>query len=199
VRDAWKWLHENGARLFHADLARVGVMGTSAGGYLALMTGYCVTPRPKMILSISGYGDIVGDWYTKPDPFYCQKPMVRREQAFRPNAGKEFYLYCRQNGLWPKEVSGHDPATEPKWFEAFCPLQNVTKDYPPTMLVHGGKDDDVPYEQSVLMDKELTAKGVEHQFVSRPDGGHGVLLLAGPPGQKIGEQIVAFVEKHLRR
>jgi acetyl esterase/lipase len=199
VKDAWKWLHENGARLFHADLQRVGVMGTSAGGYLSLMSGFCVTPRPKMVLSISGYGDITGDWYTKPAPFYCQQPMVSREKAFRPNAERDFYLYCRQNGLWTKEVSGHDPAAEPKWFDAYCPLRNVTKDYPPTMLVHGGKDDDVPYEQSVLMDKELTAKGVEHQFVSRPDGGHGVLLFAGPPGSKIGEQIVAFVEKHLRR
>lgn len=197
VKDAWRWLHENGPKLFGADLQRVGVMGTSAGGYLALMSGHCMKPRPQMVLSISGYGEILGDWYTKPAKFYCQKPMVREEQAFRSKAEMELYVYCRQNGLWPKVVSGHDPATEPKWFEPYCPLRNVTKDFPPTMLVHGEKDDDVPYEQAVLMDKAMTARGVEHQFVSRPDGGHGVLLFAGPAGKKITGQIIAFVEKHL--
>ncbi len=47
-----------------------------------------------------------------------------------------YYLYCRQQGLWPQEVAGHDPVSEAEWFEAYCP-------------VHGEVDTDVPVEQSI--------------------------------------------------
>src|SRR5207248_1290319 len=84
-----------------------------------------------------------------------------------------FYLYCRQNGLWPREVAGRDPAADPKAFDPWCPVRNVTLQYPPTLLVHGTKDTDVPYEQSALMAKELARHGVAHELVTIADGGHG--------------------------
>ena len=142
---------------------RVAVCGGSAGGYLTLMTGFAVNPRPKALVSYWGYGDIVGAWYSRPDPFYLRQPAVTREEALsavgsapvsepppKNNRGR-FYLYCRQQGLWPKEVAGRDPATEDRWFSRYCPVRNVTREYPPTMLVHGTADTDVPYEQSKLM------------------------------------------------
>jgi dipeptidyl aminopeptidase/acylaminoacyl peptidase len=42
------------------------------------------------------------------------------------------------------------------------------------MLVHGDRDTDVPYEQSVLMDRELERHGVEHELVAVSGGGHGL-------------------------
>ena len=42
------------------------------------------------------------------------------------------------------------------------------------MLIHGTKDTDVPHEQSVLMDRALASQGVPHEFISIPDGGHGL-------------------------
>ena len=41
------------------------------------------------------------------------------------------------------------------------------------MLIHGTVDTDVPYEQSVQMADELKKHGVEHEFVTIPDAGHG--------------------------
>src|SRR5258706_7933335 len=55
---------------------------------------------------------------------------------------------------------------EPRAFDSFCPVRNVTRKYPPTLLIHGTKDTDVPYELSEQMAKELAAKRVEHQFRS---------------------------------
>jgi acetyl esterase/lipase len=46
LRDAFRWLRERGPKLFHANPARVAVAGRSAGGYLTLMAGVCVRPRP---------------------------------------------------------------------------------------------------------------------------------------------------------
>lgn len=197
VQDAYRWAREKGPSLCNTDPKRIAVMGGSAGGYLTLMTGFCVEPRPKALVSFWGYGDIAGDWYSKPDAFYRQQPLVSKEDAEKEGGGK-LYLYLRQNGLWPKQLTGFDPATEPRKFDPYCPLRNVTAKYPPTMLVHGTKDTDVPYEQSVLMDRELTAKRVEHEFVTVPDGGHGLGNVPREVVAKMHERVVAFLDGHLK-
>jgi dipeptidyl aminopeptidase/acylaminoacyl peptidase len=52
-------------------------------------------------------------------------------------------------------------------------IANVAKDYPPTILLHGDKDDeDVPYEESVRMAKALTARGITNEFVTIPGAPH---------------------------
>jgi acetyl esterase/lipase len=66
VEEAFHWLRIDGPRL-GLDSERVGVVGYSAGGYLALLTGHRVRPRPRALVSMYGYGDILGDWSVKPD------------------------------------------------------------------------------------------------------------------------------------
>jgi acetyl esterase/lipase len=210
VQDACRWIRERGPELFHIDPERLAVMGGSAGGYLTLMTGFRVEPRPKALVSYWGYGDIAGAWYSRPDAFYRSRPLVSEEEA-RGGVGREilsedlgkndrpkFYLYCRQQGLWPKEVAGHDPDAEPKAFDSFCPLRNVTPAYPPTLLIHGTKDTDVPYEQSELMDKELARQGVEHELITVPGGAHGLGGTDPAVIADIRRRVLAFVGKHLQ-
>ncbi len=52
------------------------------------------------------------------------------------------------------------------------PLKNVTADYPPTMLIHGTADYDVPYEQAELMLDQLREHGVDSELFPIPGGGH---------------------------
>lgn len=209
LQDAFRWVREKGPGLFHADPARIGVVGHSAGGYLALMSGFCVNPRPNALISFYGYGDIAGHWYSGPDPFYCQVPAVSRDDAYAavgrsPISGPEgqhnrdrFYLYCRQQGLWPKEVTGYDPHTEPEAFDPFCPLRNITAEYPPTLLLHGDQDTDVPYEQSVVMADGLARAGVEHELVTIPGGGHGFDGSDAPIVAEALERVLSFLRQHL--
>ncbi len=184
LRDAFTWVHQQGPGLAGVDPHRIGVVGHSAGGYLALMAGICVEPRPKAIVAFYGYGDIAGAWYSRPDAFYLGKPTVSKDQAYETvghgviseTSAPErygFYLYCRQNGLWPKEVTGHDPDKESKALDRFCPIRNVTKTFPPTLLLHGDKDTDVPYAQSVLMAEALENHQVVHQLITMTNRGHG--------------------------
>ncbi len=172
LRDAYSWVHQNSLKLCRIDPKQIFVMGQSAGGYLTQMTGFCVEPRPQALVSFWGYGDITSAWYSRPDPFYRQQPLVTKEEAEAPGSRK-LYLYCRQQGLWPKVLMGLDPDSEPRSFDPYCPVRNVTKKYPPIMLVHGTQDTDVPYELSVQMDQELTAKKVPHEFVTITNGIHG--------------------------
>lgn len=184
IEDAYRWVRTEGPKLFRIDPDRIAVIGHSAGGYLTLMSGFVLKPSPRAVVSFYGYGDIAGTWYSKPDPFYNRQPSVTKEEAYQAvgnrvisddQSGKRgrFYLYCRQQGLWPQEVAGYDPVTEPTRFDPFCPLQNVTKDYPPTLLLHGDSDTDVPYEQSVMMAKELEHNGVPSELITMQGRGHG--------------------------
>jgi acetyl esterase/lipase len=211
VKDAFQWVRTKGPELFKIDPKRVGVVGHSAGGYLTLMSGFMVEPRPQALVAFYGYGDIDGDWYSKPDPFYRKtRALVTKEAAYKAIGTKEiaegsgagrgnFYMYCRQNGLWPKEVTGLDPEKEPRAFDRFCPVRNVTKEYPPTLLLHGDNDTDVPYQLSVDMAKELKRVGVPHDFISVKGAGHGF----DGKGMKDAEvaaafdQVEAFLKKHL--
>ena len=47
LRDAFGWVRTQGPSLAGIDRDRVAVVGHSAGGYLALMSGVCVKPRPE--------------------------------------------------------------------------------------------------------------------------------------------------------
>lgn len=213
LRDAFKWVRTQGPSLAGIDPRRLGVVGHSAGGYLALMSGVDFRPRPKAIVSFYGYGDIAGDWYSRPDPFYCQKSAVPKAEAYAvvghgvisESAAPErfqFYLYCRQNGLWPQEVAGHDPTREPRVFKRFCPVRNVTKAYPPTLLLHGDRDTDVPYEQSVMMAEALERRGVEHQLITLTDRGHGFdggrRVVEDPVIAEAFDSVLAFLKKYLQ-
>ncbi len=185
VEDAFAWVRGAGTEEFGFDPDCIGVVGHSAGGYLALLAGYRVKPAPNALVAFYGYGDVVGDWYSKPDPFYRTFDLVTETDAHRAVGDLEltdgaadparwdFYLWCRQNGLWPEQVSGHDPIAEVGWFMPYSPAENVTSDYPPTLLLHGEADTDVPYAQSVLMAERLAGAGVDHEFITIPGGHHG--------------------------
>ncbi len=211
VQDAFRWVREKGPGLFNIDPDRMAVIGHSAGGYLTLMSGFCIEPRPKALIPFYGYGDVMGPWYSRPDPFYCQQPAVPEKEAYEsvgseeiPNsAGQDnrgrFYLYCRQHGIWPEEVTGYDPDTEPTAFKPFCPVQNVDTDYPPTLLLHGDADTDVPYELSVMMADELARVGVEHELITIINGGHGFdgAGTKNPVVARSFESVMAFLKRHV--
>jgi len=205
VEDAFAWVRAQAGTL-RIDPGRIGVCGGSAGGYLTLMTGFRVKPAPKALVSFWGYGDIVGPWYSQPDPFYLKQPLVSREEALASigtaplaeppasNNRSRFYLRCRQQGTWPKEVAGRDPAKEPQWFERYCPVRNVTRAYPPTMLVHGTADTDVPYQLSEMMAERFQKAGVEHELVTVPGAGHGLANTGNEEKEKIYRRAAGFLK-----
>jgi acetyl esterase/lipase len=207
VQDAWKWMRAQ-ARRFGIDPGRIATGGASAGGYLTQMTGFCLNPRPRALVSYFGYGDIVGPWYSQPDEFYRRQPLVSKEDALaavgtapisdppQANQRGKFYIYCRQNGLWPKQVAGHDPQTEDKWFEPYCPIRNVTANYPPTMLIHGTADTDVPYSLSKDMNAKLSKAGVVHEFITVEGAGHGLAGAKPEEVSRVAARAVEFVKAH---
>jgi acetyl esterase/lipase len=215
IQDAFRWLRSEGPKKFSIDPDKVVVSGGSAGGYLTLMTGIRVEPRPKALVSYWGYGDVDGDWLTKPSPFFRSHMPVRSpEEAFRAvghgvvtntevdpakqKARVQFFYHLRQNGRWAKEVTGFDPQTEGRKFDSYCPVRNVTSEYPPTILIHGTDDNDVPVDKSEAMAAELTRHNVPHELIVVRGAGHG---LGGGDKKLVAdahERALAFIRKYLK-
>jgi acetyl esterase/lipase len=213
IKDAFTWLREKGPALCYIDPDRIVVTGGSAGGYLTLMTGIVVAPRPRALVAYWGYGDVDGEWYTKPSAHYRKTvALITRDEAEKAVGGKvlagtegaegrlrgRFYLYLRQNGSWTSRVTGFDPQTQRAKLDPYCPVRNVTRDYPPTMLVHGTEDTDVPYELSAAMAKELNRNKVKHELVTVRGAGHGLSGGDARANAAAHEKALEFIRGYLR-
>ena len=74
--------------------------------------------------------------------------------------------------------------------------RNVDKNYPPTLMIHGTVDTDVPHEQSQIMAAEFKKHGIPYKLISVQDGEHG---LQGADPKAINaayDQVLPFIKKH---
>jgi acetyl esterase/lipase len=210
VRDALAWVREEGPRLFRADPNRMAIAGCSSGAHLALLAGTW-EPRPLGVCSFWGYGDVMADWCAKPAKAYANSrispekaaDMVGKTILTGAGTGSDeparnsYFAYLRREGLWTTAVVGIDPELEPDRIAPFCPVMNVTKDHPPTLLVHGDNDSTVPVSESIEMAAELDKHGVPHELIIVPGAGHALGGAAAADLQRATERAHAFIIAHL--
>ena len=183
VEDAFTWIRGTGVSLYGFDENRIAVLGKSAGGYLALLSG-TFEHKPQAIISFYGYGDILGDWYSHPSRHYLLSPSVSEHEVNRcivqdrPTYAKcedrwPLYLHARQTGTWASLVSGYKTSEINTALTTYCPILNINANFPPTFLLHGSADTDVPFERSTDMYDALIKKGIKTQLHIQPEGHHG--------------------------
>jgi len=216
IEDAYVWVRSEGPNLFDVDPRRIGMVGHSGGGYLTLLAGARLQPAPKALVSFYGHGTITGPWLEEPSSNYNKMPPVSEEQAMEyvggpvlsfdpgepawPDGRCRFYIYCRQQGVWPVGVTGHDPQEEDDWFAQYEPLRSITPSYPPTMLLHGEADTDVDFEQSLLIARAMERQGIQHEFIRNPEWGHMFdywMIDEDPAVQQAFERVLEFLDEHL--
>ncbi len=210
IKDAITWVQSNSAQL-EIDPRRIFVIGHSAGGYLALMTGYILDKPPRAIVSFYGYGEIESAWCNQPDSFYLGYGTVPKEKALASirnsvvtsassHDRSDLYVYSRQQGIWTNIISGHNPAKEPGYFDRLCPIKNIKNGFPPVLLIHGDRDTDVPIEQSVKMDEALGQNNIDHQFITMRGMGHAFDKLDGGLRNKqisgTVHEVIRFLDKY---
>lgn len=208
IQDAIVWLVEEGNQQFDFDTENIAVIGSSAGAYLALMTG-TLKIRPKAIVSFYGYGDITGDWYTEPSPYFTKMPpapemlanqlIMDKPMAASPIEKRyAIYLYCRQQGKWIDYVTGKSSKEDLSSFTPYCPARLADKNYPPTLLLHGDQDEDVPYQQSVHMKQVLDEAGVVNQLITISNGKHTFdQSMEDPQVVQAFEKVIHFLKQQL--
>jgi acetyl esterase/lipase len=165
------------AKDYHIDPDRIGISGGSAGGHLSLMQGTA--------------GDLGNK--TAKDPIDRESSRVQAVGCYFPptdflNYGKpgEIAIGCGtlKDFKAPFDFHEYDPAR--KCFmpvtdvgrilaigRQISPINHVSPDDPPTLIIHGDKDFLVPIQQAELILDKLKAAGVETKLVVKPGEGHG--------------------------
>ncbi len=155
---------------FGIDPDRLGVYGGSAGGHLSLMLG---------LASDSG------------DPA-AEQPLLKHSN--RVHAVVAYFPPVDLRGIaGPNE---RFPALDfdPELAADISPIQFVSDDDPPVLLIHGDADELVPVGNSERMNKALTEAGVENRMVVIEGAGHG---FRGEDRDRAQAEMVAFFKTHL--
>ena len=213
---AYAWLRANGPTLFNVDIDRIGVTGSSMGGFLAILSGYQLQPRPRVIGNIAGFTDWTHDYVNQPNQAFLEEfPLISEEDAWAGfdttavltncpwdtpefHERVELYRYLMQQGLYPRMATGLDPVADVDIFNRdYDGHHNVTSDYPPTVHIHGALDIAVEVNQSIIMDNALANAGVDSELIIVPDGEHLLSNLTEAQQAPYWQQARLFIDQYL--
>ncbi len=124
----------------------IGILGTSAGGHLALLWSYAYDTqnKVKMVCSIVGPTNLT-------DPAYLESTNPELQSLLN--------------------IYGINPTIE--FLEEVSPLFRVHENASPTILFYGGMDPLIPVTQGTDLKIKLDALGVINEFTLYPNAGHG--------------------------
>jgi acetyl esterase/lipase len=164
------------AKAWGIDPDRVGILGFSAGGHLASTAGTHFDrgqPNAK---------DPINKLSSRPDFMVLMYPVITLTRPFAHGGSRTNLL-------------GENP--DPQLVESLCNDKHVTKDTPPTFLVHTSADTVVPPENSVLFYLALTKHKVPAELHIYEKGQHGLGLgPAGLPYSSWPDRCIAWMRTH---
>lgn len=189
------------------DPSRLAVSGSSAGGYLALLAGLYIDPKPNVILPIYPITDPLGEFFRDPQPPAMGRALVSSDavaefmdpsaEPVANNAGdsprQNMYLRMQADAslakLW--KVPVEDKQAAKKWRLAKNVFENRL---PPAYFLHGDADTAVGVEQADEVVGAMLGCGIEVQYERVHQKDH--FLDAGPEYEN--EVFWAFMLKHLK-
>lgn len=169
VESAIRWVRSH-AKEYKVDTARIALIGESAGGHLVSMAG------------VRSHGDTA---LAAVVPFYAPHDLVFQcENRHSVGAGLA--------GLFGISEELNDAAR--RVLREASSTTYLKAGLPPFLLIHGDKDDKVPYEQSPRFQKQTRELGNTCDLITIPGGSHGMGGWS-KLGSKYAEEMIAWLRK----
>ena len=162
---------------YNLDPNHIAAMGPSAGGHL---------------VSLLGTSDVGAGWDV--GKYLDQSSRVQAVIAMDPVTDLTRNFLNADIEAMRSVGFGEDNIV------AASPITHVTVDDPPFLLVHGDRDEVVPFEQSQLMYDRLVQTNVPAQLVIVKNAGHSLTApdgSAAPTFDEINQIIIDFLAKYL--
>jgi acetyl esterase/lipase len=175
---AVRWMRANAAKL-GIDPDRIGVAGGSAGGHLSMMVAYA--PDTSELEGAGGHGD-----------------ESSRVQAVVNIYGPTDLTteFARGNRAVSDFLGGKSYDDAPETYRLASPITHVTKDDPPTLILHGSIDSTVPIEQAELLVERLKQTGLEYDY-DRVEGWPHAMDVEANVNRHCLAKMFEFFNKHL--
>lgn len=189
---AIRWLRAN-AKKYNIDPNHIGVGGLSAGGHLVAILG--VTGGKHIFPAIGGNEDQSDRVQAVCDLYGPTDFNTVYEQSHVKDGVKTMWSW-NQGDPYSRLIGGKMGAGQNKQkCDEASPVNYVSKDNAPFLILHGDRDRAVPYEQSVELADLLTKAGVEVTLQRLPGSDHG-----GPAFNLMPVHYLVrdFFDKHLK-
>ena len=184
---AVRWLRTNSEK-YGLDPERIGAWGSSAGGHLVALLG-----------TSGGIGELEGD--VGGNLHYASRVQAVCDW-FGPTDLLQMDAHARP-GSWIV----HNTPDSPESQLIGCPIQENREkaakanpiayirrsELPPFLIMHGDRDDTVPFHQSILLYEALRQAGAEVEFTTVDGAGHGF------EGDEVIDRVERFFIKHLQK
>lgn len=164
---------------YNIDPDRFGVMGESAGGYLAAMAALADDPSFDVgaFTEYSSKVQAACPWYPPSDVTSFPHPSAEEAAA-----SMESLLLGKNVVRYQEEAV------------KICPVSFVTKDAPPFLIIHGDNDHTVPFSQGEILHDKLEEAGVDVKLLVLEGADHADM----PFFQKeLWQRIIAFFKDKL--
>jgi dipeptidyl aminopeptidase/acylaminoacyl peptidase len=198
VRRAVRFVRQRAAQ-FGVDGERLGIAGASAGGMLALMVAMHGDDgngaSEDVVERTSDRVQAIGCFFPPTDLMNYGNPGVTvvdlmRERDGRVDATFQFYDLDRKTEERQPITAREDIL---RLLREYSPVSHVNAATPPTLLVHGDRDQAVPIQQSRRMIEALHEQKVPSRLVVREGMGHAY------PGWEADSALLAdWFDQHLR-
>jgi acetyl esterase/lipase len=154
------------------DPTRLVLVGRAEGAAVALLAAYTASePAIRGVVSIHGSTDLKYE-YEHPS-----SPSLRNTHGLL-----EAYL-------------GGSPAKADDAYFAASPVNFVSPTSPPTLLIHGMRDETIRADQSARLDDKLREANVKHMYVGLPWATHACdRNFDGPCGQIVMYAVERFLD-----
>src|SRR5579864_6829184 len=185
VNTAIIWVKANAARN-HVDVSKIALIGESAGGFLVNYAGTHETPETTVAAVVDMYGPVD----------YGKLAEERRDHPERFNMTSINRHASRGGGIRFFGAEQLDAAGLAK-LHAISPIFAVHKGMPPFLCIHGTRDDQVSYEQSIAMCDAMHSAGAACELITIEGGGHGMSGWRSPEMQHWKTEMIAWLKKVL--